>query len=64
MSRLETIRRFPNAHFLDSISLFMLISVAGGRGRAQRRKSLSQPAFSMIRRDAPSRPPPRVLAPP
>jgi hypothetical protein len=64
MSQVETLRRFPNADFLDFISLFMWISVADGRGRPQRRKSLFQPAFSMIRRDAPSRPPPRVLAPP
>jgi hypothetical protein len=56
MSQLETIRHSPNAHFLDFISLFMLISVAGGRGRPQRRKSLSEPAFSMIRRRARRRP--------
>jgi hypothetical protein len=47
MSQGKTPRRFPNADFLDFISLFMLISVADGRGRSQRRKSL---AFSMIRR--------------
>jgi len=47
MSQVETLRRFANADFLDFISLFMLISVADGRGRSQRRKSL---AFSMIRR--------------
>jgi len=50
MSQVETLRRFPNADFLDFISLFMWISVADGRGRPQRRKSLFQPAFSMIRR--------------
>jgi len=53
MTMVEALRRFPNAHFLDFISLFMLIQAAGGRGRPWRRKGVSQPAFSMIRRDAP-----------
>ena len=50
MSQVETLRRFPNADFLDFILLFMLISVADGRGRPQRREGRFQPAFSMIRR--------------